>query len=95
MEPHQVISLMTLGGPSFALADHYDHIHVGYAPVPGDTDYGSNASQTTSRQFDALLKPGQWKRLIGRIAKIHNPKVPTKPSRFSLETSNKTSGAGD
>src|SRR4051812_6178646 len=95
MEPHQVISLMTLGGPSFALADHYDHIHVGYAPVPGDTDYGSNASQTTSRQIDALLKPGQWKRLIGRIAKIHNPKVPTKPSRFSLETSNKTSGAGD
>jgi len=28
--PKQVISLMTLGGPSFALADHYNHIHVGY-----------------------------------------------------------------
>jgi hypothetical protein len=30
VEPLQVISLMTLGGPSFALPDHYDHIHVGY-----------------------------------------------------------------
>jgi hypothetical protein len=30
VEPLQVISLMTLGGPSFALPDHYDHIHLGY-----------------------------------------------------------------
>jgi hypothetical protein len=30
IEPLQVISLMTLGGPSFALADHYNHIHIGY-----------------------------------------------------------------
>jgi hypothetical protein len=30
VEPLQVISLMTLGGPSFALADHYNHIHIGY-----------------------------------------------------------------
>lgn len=28
--PQQVISLLGLGGPSFPLADHYDHIHVGY-----------------------------------------------------------------
>ena len=28
--PRQVISLLTLGGPSFALADHANHIHVGY-----------------------------------------------------------------
>ena len=28
--PKQVISLLGLGGPSFPLADHYDHIHVGY-----------------------------------------------------------------
>jgi hypothetical protein len=30
VEPVQVISLMTLGGPSFALPDHYNHIHLGY-----------------------------------------------------------------
>jgi outer membrane biosynthesis protein TonB len=30
LRPKQVISLLGLGGPSFPLKDHYDHIHVGY-----------------------------------------------------------------
>jgi hypothetical protein len=30
LQPLQVISLIGLGGPSFPLANHYDHIHVGY-----------------------------------------------------------------
>ena len=30
LEPRELISLFALGGPSFALADHADHIHVGY-----------------------------------------------------------------
>jgi hypothetical protein len=30
LEPSQLISLFELGGPSFAMADHADHIHVGY-----------------------------------------------------------------
>jgi hypothetical protein len=28
--PQQIISLLGLGGPSFALPDHYNHIHVGF-----------------------------------------------------------------
>ena len=28
--PRQVISLLGMGGPSFPMADHYNHIHVGY-----------------------------------------------------------------
>jgi len=33
MHPHQVISLENLPGEtSFAMADHYDHVHVGYSP---------------------------------------------------------------
>jgi len=28
--PRQVISLLGMGGPSFPLADHGDHIHIGY-----------------------------------------------------------------
>ncbi len=33
MQPHQVISLEDLPGEtSFALPDHYDHVHVGYQP---------------------------------------------------------------
>jgi hypothetical protein len=30
MLPRQVISLLGLGGPSFPLANHYDHVHVGF-----------------------------------------------------------------
>jgi hypothetical protein len=30
LQPQQVISLLGLGGPSFPLADHYDHVHVGF-----------------------------------------------------------------
>ena len=30
LRPRQVISLLGLGGPSFAQADHYNHIHVGF-----------------------------------------------------------------
>ncbi len=30
LQPQQVISLLGLGGPSFPLADHEDHIHVGF-----------------------------------------------------------------
>jgi hypothetical protein len=30
LQPRQVISLLGLGGPSFPLADHWDHIHIGY-----------------------------------------------------------------
>jgi hypothetical protein len=32
MAPAQIISLLELGGPTFALADHADHIHVGFEP---------------------------------------------------------------
>ena len=30
LQPRQVISLLGLGGASFPMADHWDHIHVGY-----------------------------------------------------------------
>jgi murein DD-endopeptidase MepM/ murein hydrolase activator NlpD len=34
MQPHQVISLEDLPGEtSFALPDHYDHVHIGYSPA--------------------------------------------------------------
>ncbi len=78
MRPHQLITLMDLGGPSFSMADHADHIHVGYYP--------KGQSPGAGKQFTALLKPDQWQRLIGRIAEIDNPKVPTSPSRYSIPT---------
>jgi hypothetical protein len=30
LQPSELISLFALGGPSFAMADHADHIHVGF-----------------------------------------------------------------
>jgi murein DD-endopeptidase MepM/ murein hydrolase activator NlpD len=66
--PDELISLQQLGGPSFAMSDHADHVHLGYSPVPGD-----------GPRFAQLLKPGQWLRLTDRLAQIDNPDVPVKP----------------
>jgi hypothetical protein len=75
MHPHQVISLEDLPGEtSFALPDHYDHVHVGYRPEAG----------VFGEQLDAMLKPSQWQRLTHRLERIENPKVQTGPSKFSL-----------
>ena len=30
LQPSELISLFALGGPSFPLADHADHVHAGY-----------------------------------------------------------------
>jgi hypothetical protein len=81
MQPHQIISLMKMGPPTFALSDHADHIHVGYQPLYGDGKLG--------KEFVRLLKPAQWKRLIGRIAEIPQPKVPTKPSKYATKVGGK------
>ncbi|HEV2791223.1 MAG TPA: lytic murein transglycosylase, partial [Solirubrobacterales bacterium] len=75
MAPHQVISLQDLPGPaSFAMADHYDHVHVGYHPV----------ESALEAQFSALLKPDQWQRLINRLGEIENPSVPVNPSKYAV-----------
>jgi transglycosylase-like protein with SLT domain len=76
MEPHQIISLMDMGGPTFVMADHDDHIHVGYAPEYGDNELG--------QQFESVLDPDQWQRLIEQLGKIDNPQVPQNPSQYSL-----------
>ncbi len=75
MHPHQVISLEDLPGEtSFALADHYDHVHVGYSPLSSPFD----------QQYNALLKPDQWQRLTDRLGEIENPQVETAPSPYSV-----------
>ncbi len=76
MEPHQVISLEDLPGEvSFALPDHYDHVHIGFRPVESGNPFESPAT--------SLLDPGQWERLIERLGKIENPEVRIGPSKFS------------
>jgi Transglycosylase SLT domain/Peptidase family M23 len=77
MRPHQIISLLDLGANTMALADHYNHIHVGFQPL-----YGEN--RRLGREALAVLKPGQWSDLLARLRRIRNPVVPTEPSRFAV-----------
>jgi murein DD-endopeptidase MepM/ murein hydrolase activator NlpD len=79
MKPHQIISLMSYPGTdnTLALPDHYDHIHVGFRPMFG-------ANPKLAQQFDAVLKPSQWIKLIGRLDQIENPTVPLTPSKYAI-----------
>jgi hypothetical protein len=77
LQPHQIISLLDLGGPTLAMADHANHIHVGFRPL-----FGSN--RKLGKEILAVLRPGQWSDLLARLRKIDNPVVPTRPSRYAL-----------
>ena len=79
MKPSQIISLMTFDGAdnTFAMGDHDDHIHVGFTPL-------YDADSALGRQLDAVLKPGQWIKLIDRLGEIDNPTVPVKPSKHAI-----------
>jgi hypothetical protein len=78
VQPDQIISLLELGGPTFAMSDHADHIHVGFRPL-----FGRNGK--LGKQALAVLKPGQWSDLLEQLRKIDNPVVPTKPSKYALD----------
>jgi hypothetical protein len=88
MKPHQIISLMDYfhADNAFAMADHDDHVHVGFAAE------GSTTEATISKQFNEMLNGSQWKRLMQRLGEIDNPEVSSKPSQFALPAGN---GKGD
>ncbi len=78
-KPNQIISLMSYDGTdnTLAMSDHADHIHVGFRPQYEQGTPGS-------RQLDAVLKPSQWIKLIDRLARIDNPTVAVKPSKYAI-----------
>ncbi len=84
MQPSQIISLMDLGGSTYAMGDHADHIHVGYRPL-----LGSNAK--LGRAARRILSANQWDRFVDRIADIKNPVVRTTPSKYSIKVKRKRS----
>ena len=84
--PDQIISLLEMGGATFAMGDHADHIHVGFSPM-----FGENGK--LGKQALAVLKPGQWSDLIEQLRKIDNPVVPTTPSKYSLPANKRSSQA--
>jgi hypothetical protein len=79
MKPHQIISLMQFSGTdnTLAMADHADHIHVGFRPL-----FGTNSKE--ARQINAILKPKQWIKLINRLGEIDNPTVRRTPSKYAV-----------
>jgi hypothetical protein len=78
MKPHQIISLMDYpdADNTLVMADHDDHIHVGF--------HANGASAAGEDQLSATLKPEQWDRLIERLGQIDNPTVPLNPSKGAL-----------
>lgn len=78
MQPAQIISLMEMGGPTFALPDHDDHIHVGFSPDQTGT------GEPLGTGVPGMLKPDQWDKLLDRIGELDQPTVPTKPSDAAL-----------
>ena len=70
MQPHQIISLMDLGGPTMVLADHADHIHVGFKPL-----FGVNAKLGGAAR--KVLSNNQWDKFLTRLTEIQNPVVRT------------------
>jgi hypothetical protein len=64
------------------MSDHADHIHIGFRPL-----FGTN--RKLGLQALAVLKPGQWDKLVQRLSKIDNPVVPTKASKFAIKVPRK------
>jgi hypothetical protein len=85
MQPAQVISLLDLGPPTFAMGDHDDHIHVGFQPL-----YGPN--ERLGRQARRLLSNNQWDRFVNRLTDIENPIVRTTPSKYSIRVKRRRGG---
>jgi hypothetical protein len=69
MVPHQVISLLEIGGPTLAMADHGDHIHVGFRP----------SGEAWRRAGYSVLRRSQWPALMSRLSVLPNPVVGAAP----------------
>ena len=89
MQPAQIITLMTYEGATntLAMADHADHIHVGFRPQFAP---GKNGKLTES-----VLKPSQWIKLIDRLGEIDNPTVRRHPSKYAVPARSSTAHEGE
>ncbi len=58
MAPDQIISLLEIGGPTFAMGDHADHIHVGFQPLFGDEPQARQAG-ARGAQARPVVRPAR------------------------------------
>ncbi len=75
MKPQQLISLLDLGPPTLKMADHADHLHIGFRRAGGRGRPGVGSP---------VLKRGDWHKLVKRLGEIDNPAVPRRASKSSL-----------
>ena len=80
LQPAQIITLMTYEGAAntLAMADHADHIHLGYRPQFDPTTKDGKIAES-------VLKPSQWIKLIDRLGQIDNPTVQLQPSKYAIK----------
>ncbi|HEY2181838.1 MAG TPA: lytic murein transglycosylase [Solirubrobacteraceae bacterium] len=97
--PHQIISLMQYPGApnTLAMADHADHVHVGFRPVAGDVGVSPAAAAKAAHSAGAgktapvpilapnVLNTTQWNQLVTRIGALPVPKVSAKPSSSAIK----------
>jgi hypothetical protein len=65
------------------MGDHADHIHVGFRPISG---------KGRGSALNAVLKPGQWLKVVDRLNEIDNPVVRKRPSKASIKVTPKRHG---
>jgi Transglycosylase SLT domain len=101
--PAQLISLMDFGGPSFAMGDHDDHLHVGYHFEPS-LGLGRSGDALGSVTFDGgastLLAGGKVDKdheraLAGKLGRIDNPSVRGKASSAGVHVEAEQPTEGD
>jgi hypothetical protein len=66
---------MTFAGAdnTLALPDHYNHIHIGFAPAGG----GATGED--------ILAPDAWTHLIDQLSRLPNPAVRLHPSPYAVK----------
>ena len=72
MAPAQIISLLDLGGATYAMGDHHDHIHVGYEP---GEDSGHGHGGPSAGAAAAILDASQWDKVVRHVGAIRNPRI--------------------
>jgi Transglycosylase SLT domain len=102
--PHQIISLMQYpGAPStLAMADHWNHIHVGFRPTAAEAALAGVAARAAANgqaapspaAASSELSTSQWDQLVNRIGALPAPKVATKRSDSAIDDPKGASSQG-
>jgi membrane-bound lytic murein transglycosylase B len=106
--PHQIISLMQYPGApnTLAMAEHWDHIHVGFRPVAAELRLSPAAAAKAAHSAAASkaapvpvivpsnLSSTQWDQLVTRIGALPAPKVAVKPSPAAIKGPKQTKPKG-